>query len=68
MGAGLLAAVLIFSIGATWSVIVGILSWIFAVAALARMGRADPVMSKIFVRHTKYKDFYPARASHFARD
>ena len=37
--------------------------WIIAVFALRRMAKADPVMSRVWLRHIKQQDFYPARAS-----
>jgi type IV secretion system protein VirB3/type IV secretion system protein VirB4 len=37
--------------------------WIIAVFALRRMAKADPVMSRVWLRHIKQQDFYPAKAS-----
>ena len=37
--------------------------WIIAVFALRRMAKADPVMSRVWLRHIRQQDFYPARAS-----
>ena len=37
--------------------------WIVAVFALRRMAKADPVMSRVWLRHIKQQDFYPAKAS-----
>ena len=37
--------------------------WIVAVFALRRMAKADPIMSRVWLRHIKQQDFYPAKAS-----
>ena len=37
--------------------------WIMAVFALRRMAKADPIMSKVWLRHIKQQEFYPAKAS-----
>ena len=37
--------------------------WIIAVFALRRIAKADPVMSRVWLRHIKQQDFYPAKAS-----
>ena len=37
--------------------------WIMAVFALRRMAKADPIMSKVWLRHVKQQEFYPAKAS-----
>jgi len=45
------------------SAISAALFWIVAVFALRRMAKADPVMSRVWLRHIKQQDFYPAKAS-----
>lgn len=37
--------------------------WIVAVFVLRRMVKADPIMSKVWMRHVKQNDFYSAKAS-----
>ena len=37
--------------------------WIMAVFALRRMAKADPIMSKVWLRHVKQQEFYPAKAN-----
>lgn len=36
--------------------------WIVAVFALRHMAKADPIMSRVWLRHIKQQDFYPAKA------
>jgi len=45
------------------SLITAALFWIVAVFALRRMAKADPMMSRIWLRHIKQQDYYPAKAS-----
>ena len=42
------------------SAITGSIIWLFGIYALRRMAKADPMLSKIYVRHRKYSDYYPA--------
>ena len=39
------------------------LFWICSIAVLRLMAKNDPVMSKVWVRHIKQQDYYPARGS-----
>ena len=32
------------------------------VAVLAKIGKADPMMRRVYSRHLQYKDFYPAKS------
>ena len=42
---------------------VAVAFWAVAVIALRRMAQADPLMSKVWFRHIKQQDYYPARSS-----
>lgn len=46
--------------------ITGILIWTVVVAGLRAMAKADPFLSKVYLRHIKYKGFYPAHSTPFA--
>lgn len=59
---GVLAAILIFAVMAWWSIIAGIVLWLVAVAVLARMGKADPLLRHVYLRHVRYWAFYPAKS------
>lgn len=39
----------------------GFLWWACAVFVLRRMARKDPMLSKVWLRHIRQQDFYPAR-------
>jgi type IV secretion system protein VirB3 len=59
--AALMSAMLIFALVTWWGIVAGIALWISAVAILSRMGRFDPMLRQVYVRHVKYRDFYPAK-------
>jgi type IV secretory pathway TrbD component len=58
-----IAATLVFVIGQIAFAILGILFWVVAVAVLQRMAKADFQMLKVYLRHVRYKTFYPAQSS-----
>ena len=60
LGAGLLAGILIFSLGTWWGVAMGIAFWLVSVAILSRLGKSDPLMRPVFIRHQKYQSYFPA--------
>jgi len=41
---------------------VGAVVWLVCVGVLRAMGKADPLMSKVYVRHVRYRAYYPARS------
>ena len=42
--------------------------WLSCLAALRRMAKADPMMSRIWVRHIRQQNYYPAHSSPWVRD
>lgn len=46
--------------------ITGIIIWTVVVAGLRVMAKTDPFMSKVYLRHIKYKSYYPAHSTPFA--
>lgn len=59
--AGLISAVLVFAVAAWWAVVVGVVFWLASVAALVRMGKADPLMRHVYLKHIRYRSFYLAK-------
>ena len=37
--------------------------WILSVFVFRRMAKADPIMSRVWLRHIKQQEFHPAKAS-----
>jgi len=58
----LTAISLAFSLGTRWGIGLSIGFWVGAVAVLQRMGKADPLLRHIYVRHIRYRAFYPAKS------
>jgi type IV secretion system protein TrbD len=46
----------------TVSFLVGAALWFSAIPVLRWMAKADPHMSKIYLRHIRYRGYYPARS------
>jgi type IV secretion system protein TrbD len=58
----LFAAVLIFTLAKLWAATAGVVFWLIALAVLRRLAKADPMMRQVYIRHIKYKPFYPAKS------
>ena len=63
----LTAISLAFSLGSWWGIGLSVAFWVGAVAVLQRMGKADPLLRQIYVRHIRYKAFYPAKSGLLSR-
>jgi type IV secretory pathway TrbD component len=59
---GLISAILVFALVIWWSILLGVALWLVGVALLVRMGKEDPMMRKVYLRHVRYQAFYPAKA------
>jgi type IV secretion system protein VirB3 len=60
--AGLLSGVLAVSVMTLMSFFIAALAFGAIVTVLARLGKADPLMRKVYSRHIRTKDFYPAKS------
>lgn len=58
----LVAVSLAFSLASFWGVALSIGVWVSSVAVFQRMGKADPMMRQIYMRHIRYRTFYPAKS------
>ena len=54
----LLAIMIAFGMGLSLAT----LFWVGAVAVLQRMGKADPLLRQVYLRHIRYEDWYPAKS------
>ena len=45
------------------SIVSAVIFWLVALFALRRMAKADPIMSRVWLRHIKQQEYYPAKAS-----
>jgi type IV secretion system protein VirB3 len=60
--AGLGTAMMAVTVMSFLSFLIAIIAFWTIVAVLARIGKADPMMRKVYSRHLGYKDFYPAKS------
>ena len=58
---GMLAAIMIFSLGNIVTGAIGVIFWGACLAVFQRMAKYDPQLTKVYVRHVNKKLFYPAR-------
>jgi type IV secretory pathway TrbD component len=65
MFSGLMAFALIFSAQELKATVVGLLLWFGALYLCRRMAKADPKLRSVYIRHRKYKPYYPARSTPF---
>lgn len=50
------------------ALIVGVIVWIANLWLLRKMAKADPEMSKVYLRSIKYAGYYPARSRHWRQE
>jgi type IV secretory pathway TrbD component len=58
----LIAVTLAFSLATWWGIILSIAYWVGSIALFQRMGKADPMMRRAYMRHIRYRAFYPAKS------
>ncbi len=64
----LFSSVMIF-IAMTWQTfLIGIALWLILSMLLRMMAKADPLMSKVYLRQLKYKNFYTAHSTPFYKE
>jgi len=68
MFSGLIAFALVFSAQEWKAAIFGTLLWFGALYLLRLMAKADPLMRQVYLRHRKYKRYYPPRARPFRKN
>lgn len=58
----LIAVALAFSLATWWGIVLSIAYWTGSIALFQRMGKADPMMRCVYMRHIRYRPFYPAKS------
>ena len=51
-----------FSLATWWGIGLSVVFWVAAMATLQRMGKADPLLRHTYLRHIRYRSFYPAKS------
>lgn len=65
MFSGLLAGALIFSAQEVRATIFGVALWFCALFVLRQMAKADRKLRQVYLRHRRYRAYYPARSTPF---
>ena len=63
----LVSVSLAFSLGTWWGIVLSIVFWLSAIAVLQRMGKADPLLRQVYLRHIRYRPFYPAKSGLYSK-
>ena len=58
----MVAGGLAFSLASWWGIGFAMILWLAAIGTLQRMGKADPMLRNVYLRHIRYLDFYPAKS------
>ena len=67
MFAGLLAFAMIFSAVQIKATVFGLCFWLLCLFLCRLMAKADPLLRHVYLRHRRYKSFYPAHSSAFCQ-
>lgn len=51
-----------FSLATWWGVVLAAFFWFGAVGVLQRMGKADPLLRQVYLRHIRYGNWYSAKS------
>ena len=63
----LVSVSLAFSLGTWWGICLSIVFWLSGIAVLQRMGKADPLLRQVYLRHIRYRPFYPAKSGLYSK-
>jgi type IV secretory pathway TrbD component len=58
---------LAFALGTWWGIGLSVAFWVGAVAVLQRIGKADPMLRHVYLRHIRHKSFFPAKSGLLSR-
>ena len=53
---------LAFSLASWWGIAFAVGLWIASMAVLQRMGKADPLLRHVYLRHIRYAAFYQSKS------
>jgi len=63
----LVSVTLAFSLATLGGFALALAFWIGAIGVLQRMGKADPMLRQVYMRHIRYRAFYPAKSGLFSQ-
>jgi type IV secretion system protein TrbD len=64
---GITAAVFVLSLQRPLFALVGVILWLVGLAVLQRAAKADPEISRVYLRHLRYRPYYAAQSHMTAR-
>ena len=67
LGSLLTSVALAFSLASWWGVAMAAGWYIGAMSVLKRMGKADPLLRQVYMRHIRYRPYYPAKSGLYSR-
>ena len=53
----LVSVALAFSLATLWGIALAVAFWLSSIAVLQRMGKADPMLRQVYMRHIRYRAF-----------
>ncbi len=56
-----------FSLASWWGLGLALAFYVAATAVLRRMGSADPILRHVYMRHIRYRSFYPAKSGLYSK-
>lgn len=56
-----------FSLASWWGLGLALACYCVALAILRRMGKADPMLRQVYMRHIRYRPFYPAKSGFYSQ-
>lgn len=65
MFTGLLSGILVLTTLDVIAVVFGIVLWVAGLYFLRKLAKADPLMRAVYLRHRRYRSYYPARSTPF---
>lgn len=65
MFSGLLAFALVFSAQELRATVIGLVLWFASLYIFRLLAKSDPSMRHVYLRHRRYKDYYPPRSTPF---
>jgi type IV secretion system protein TrbD len=63
----IIAAVLVLSLERFVFAVAGVVFWGLSLAVLQRIAKADPRFTRVYLRHVRYRSYYPAQSRTTAR-
>jgi len=68
LGSALISTLLIAGVMTWLAVVAGVLFWLAMLWVLTRMAKADPLFSRVYLRHIRYQAYYPAQSWYTVRE